>query len=76
VDPAEIPSFNLTQVIQINPQDAEASLNRGLACWAKGETDRAIADFSKAIDINPQHANALLSRAIADHKKAMQIGLP
>ena len=41
---------------------AWAYYNRGNAHRAKGENDRAIADYTMAIEINPKHANAFNSR--------------
>ena len=42
--------------------DAEAYFNRGLNCSRKGQYDKAISDFNKAIQINPNHATAYVSR--------------
>ena len=59
--------------------------NRGLAYYNKGQYDRAIADYTKAIQINPKRASAYNRRgvayakkgqydsAIADYTKAIQI---
>ena len=53
----------------------------------KGEFDRAIADFSKAISFNPRSATAYLARgnvwwaksqfgkAMADYEEAMMLGI-
>jgi tetratricopeptide (TPR) repeat protein len=63
----------------------EAYKNRGYAYDAKGDFDRAIADFTKAIEINPKDADAYknrgyaydakgdFDRAIADFTKAIEI---
>jgi tetratricopeptide (TPR) repeat protein len=48
---------------------AWAYYNRGNAHRAKGENDRAIADYTRAIEINPKHANAFISRGMAYHAK-------
>lgn len=65
--------------------DAEAYYNRGIAYDNKGEYDRAIADYNKALEINPRHAGAYNNRglayyskgeydhAIADYNKAIEI---
>jgi lipoprotein NlpI len=59
--------------------------NRGRGWSAKGDTDRAIADFSEAIRLNPQHAKAFNNRgnrwadkgdndrAIADYNEAIRL---
>ena len=64
---------------------AWAYYNRGNAHRAKGENDRAIADYTMAIEINPKHANAFNNRgnayaalgkrgeAIADCRRALAI---
>jgi tetratricopeptide (TPR) repeat protein len=43
--------------------------NRAIAYHAKGEYDRAIADYKKAIDINPRNADAYYNRAIVHDAK-------
>jgi tetratricopeptide (TPR) repeat protein len=42
-----LPTFS-TPVIRLDPKDAEAYYNRGLAWKAKDDLDRAIADFDQA----------------------------
>jgi tetratricopeptide (TPR) repeat protein len=48
---------------------AEDYYNRGDARFKKGETDGAIADFTKAIEKNPRFANACYYRGMAYHRK-------
>ena len=48
----------LCKAIEINPHGADIYNNRGIAYRTKGEVDRAIADYSKAIEINPRYSNA------------------
>ena len=72
-------------MIELNPDDAEAFNNRGAAYGIKGEVDRAIADFSKAIALNPNLAKIYdnlgkayfqrkdYDRAIKDYTKAIQL---
>jgi len=43
--------FNYNKAIEIFPNFIEALLNRGLAYLEKGESDKAIADFNKAIEV-------------------------
>ena len=74
-----------SELIQRNPTDEIAYINRGKAHGIKGELDRAIADFSKAIEINPRRAISFSNRgvayqskrqndrAIADYNKAIEL---
>jgi tetratricopeptide (TPR) repeat protein len=62
-----------------------AYYNRGNVWYYKGDYDKAIADYTKAIEINPQYASAYENRglawadkgdydkAIADYTKAIEI---
>jgi tetratricopeptide (TPR) repeat protein len=61
---------DFTKAAELNPIDAPAFNNRGLA-YAKGFNDykKAIADFSIAIELNPQFAEAYENRGIAFMKK-------
>jgi len=49
--------------------DAEAYYNRGVSYGKKGEYDRAIADFTKALEINPRLAQAYYNRGVAYERK-------
>jgi tetratricopeptide (TPR) repeat protein len=57
------------QTIGEFPRDAEAYNNRGNAYLAKGDFDRAIADYTKAIEIDPKDADAYNNRSYAYHAK-------
>jgi tetratricopeptide (TPR) repeat protein len=52
-------------VIQFNPSNARAYSQRGLPYMLKGEFDKAIDDFSRAIELNPDFAGAYLFRGMA-----------
>jgi tetratricopeptide (TPR) repeat protein len=48
-----------------NPKDVIAYHNRGEAYALKGDVDRAIADYTKAIELNPNYAPSYNSRGRA-----------
>jgi len=50
-------------------KDAKDYYNQGDAYFKKGETDRAITAFTKAIEKNPRFANAYYYRGMAYHRK-------
>ena len=58
-----------SKVLRINPKDAIAYNNRGLARGKKGDYDNAIADFTKAVEIDPQFAEAYKNRGMAYYDK-------
>ena len=74
-----------TKAIQLNPDNAGAYYNRGVAKQTKGDFEGAIADYTKAIQLNPDNREAYdqrgiakkakgdLEGAIADHIKAAQL---
>jgi len=78
-----------TKAIALNPNDATAYSNRGVAYGSKGAFDRAIADYTKAIALKPNVALAYTlaytnrgythekkgdkEQAIADFRKALEI---
>jgi tetratricopeptide (TPR) repeat protein len=49
----------LTEVIRQNPDSAWAYLNRGDVYYAKGDADRAIADYDQAFRLDPVYASEL-----------------
>ena len=53
------------KAIAVNPKNAEAYNNRGLALYNLKLYQQAIADFSQALRINPQYAEALNNRGNA-----------
>ena len=68
-----------------DPKYAQAYYNRGNAYSNKGDTDRAIADYTAAIQLDPTYANAYYNRgngysnkgdtarAIADYSEAIRL---
>ncbi|WP_413198737.1 tetratricopeptide repeat protein [Nostoc piscinale] len=76
---------NLTQTLEINPQNSLAYNHRGDAFSRLGDYEKAQADSSQAIALNPQDANAYYDRgfalfglgkykdAIADYTKAIKL---
>lgn len=74
-----------TAILDLEPDNAEAYGNRGLAYSQMGEIGLAIEDFSRLIEINPQDAKAYYNRgiryaqledfdrAIADYDRSIEI---
>lgn len=54
-----------SELIRKNSRDASAYFNRGSALYANGETDRALADYDKAIELDPNYAAAYDKRGSA-----------
>ena len=65
-----------SKAIELNPNDASAYNNRGLAYDNLDKNDLAIADYSKAIELNPEYGDAFnnlgktFSR-LGDYKRAI-----
>ncbi len=51
-----------TKAISIDPNDAEAYINRGVAYTNLRKYEEAISDYTKAISIDPNDANAYCNR--------------
>ena len=51
------------------PKDSETYINRGTAYADKGQYDKAIADYTKAIEINPKDARAYIIRGVTYYRK-------
>ena len=51
------------------PPNAVAYNNRGLAYSKKGDTDRAIADYTQAVQLDPKYAHAYQNRGLAYYGK-------
>ena len=54
---------------QQEPLSAKEYCNRGVSYFEKGQYDKAIADYNKAIEIDPKDARAYNNRGIAYGKK-------
>jgi tetratricopeptide (TPR) repeat protein len=54
-----------TRAIELDPANTGAFNDRGLAHRAKGEPERAIADYSRAIEIDRNYVVAYRNRAVA-----------
>jgi tetratricopeptide (TPR) repeat protein len=52
-------------LLQRNPKDVIAYYNRGDAYGLKGDLDRAISDYTRAIELNPNYAPAYNGRGRA-----------
>jgi tetratricopeptide (TPR) repeat protein len=50
-------------------KEAKDYYNRGVVRFKKGENDRALSDFTKAIKKNPRYGMAYYYRAMAYHRK-------
>ena len=68
---------NYDEAIRLDPDDAEAYFNRGVAYDNLGQIDLAIQDYSKAIDLDPEDSDAYFQRGLAyseleQHQNAIQ----
>ena len=70
--PAAIVSF--TKAIDLDPKNAVAYCNRGMAYQGKNRIDEAIADFSKAIGHDPNNIEAYKSRGLAYYCRGLVYG--
>ncbi len=52
----------LTEAIRLDPKDAAAYFNRGVAYILEGEYDRALADYTEAIRLDPKNVEARINR--------------
>jgi len=59
---AAVASFD--QAIALNPNDAEAYNNRGIALQALGQHDAAMQNFDRAIALMPDYADACYNRGV------------
>ena len=57
------------KAIADNPKDANSLQQPRLHVDARGDQDKAIADFNEALKINPKHVRALSNRGVAWNRK-------
>ena len=55
----------ITQAIELDPEDALAHYNRGVARAEKGDLEGGIEDFTQAIKFEPNNYSAFLNRGLA-----------
>lgn len=67
-DSGDVAIEGCSTLIKLSPS-ASAYYNRGIEYEAKGATDLAMADYSKAIELNPKHAKAYTNRGAAYDRK-------
>ena len=58
-----------SRVIGTTPEDATAYYNRGSTYQQKGDVDRALADYSKAIELKPNYGAAYNARGLVHAAK-------
>lgn len=59
---------DLTEMINSNPNNADAYLNRGNIYRKSDDHEKAIADYSKAIELNPKNSVACNNRGLVYYK--------
>lgn len=59
-----------TKAITLNPENADAYLDRARAYFAKGQYNQAIADNSRVLKLRPKETKALNNRGNAYHSKS------
>ena len=62
---------DFSKAIELDPSEADAHYNRGLAYGELHRVGEAIADFEKAIELDANHAHAYYRRglALAEHRR-------
>ena len=55
---------NYDKAIELNPNDAGAYYNRGVAYYKQGKYQQALADYDKALELNPQGATIYNDRGV------------
>jgi tetratricopeptide (TPR) repeat protein len=57
---ASIQDYN--QAIKLNPENADAFINRGNTYTKLKQFEKAIQDYNQAIKLNPKHPDAFINR--------------
>ena len=57
--------LNRSLPIRLAPSDVVAFANRGNAYYARGDYERALADFDAVVKLRPNDARALVNRGLA-----------
>lgn len=66
----------LNSAVAASPSDADSLTLRGIAHWRKGEMERALADFSRAIRYNPSNVAIYTARAaVAQQANRLDIAI-
>jgi Flp pilus assembly protein TadD len=55
---------NYNQAIELNPKDADAFIDRGVAYANLKQFEKAIQDYNQAIELNPKDARAFNNRGV------------
>jgi tetratricopeptide (TPR) repeat protein len=61
-----------SKLIQMDPQDKIAHMNRGIVFGEQGNLQLAFYDFNKAIELDPHFAEAYINRGVAYNKQGNQ----
>jgi len=65
---------SLSEVIEQHPNDPQAYNMRGSVYGEAGQTEQALADFTKAISLDPNYAQAYANRGLV-YRKSNQLDL-
>jgi tetratricopeptide (TPR) repeat protein len=60
---------DLSQAIALDPKNADAYYNRGVAHFAQSNMAAALADFKKVLDLDPDNADARRYRDLAQQRR-------
>jgi tetratricopeptide (TPR) repeat protein len=63
------PIAEYTEMIRLDPKNAQAFFQRGTAYHTEDDYDRAVADYTEAIRLDPTHWSAFMNRSVAYRQK-------